>query len=243
MTPQTAGKSSIVLQLVVALILCFILSPLVVVVISSFGKAAFLHFPPQSYSWRWYTEVLSLDGLDTALMTSLQISGLATPISIVIGTCASLALARHNFTGKPFVVALLLSPLVVPGIVIGIAMLQFLRSMLVVTTFQGLLIAHIAITLPYMVRTVAASLEMEDNSALEAARMLGANGVQTFWYVTLPSIKSAMFAGGIFVFITSFDNYAISLFLSDASTTTLPIKMLEYIETRTDPAIAALSSS
>src|SRR5690606_40232559 len=84
--------------------------------------------------------------------------------------------------------------------------------------------------------------EMEDVSLLEAAGVLRANGLQTFWHVTLPIIKSSVFTGAVFVFITSFDNYAISLFMSDASTMTLPIKMLEYIETRIDPTMAALSS-
>jgi len=232
----------VALKVLVAAILLFILSPLIVVIICSFGSAAFLYFPPASYSLKWYHEVLALDGLQEALATSLLISGIATPSSVILGTCASLALVRYPFAGKSAVMAMLLSPLVVPAIVIGIAMLQFFRSIAVLDSVHAMTIAHVAITLPYMVRTVVASLEMEDRSALEAAKMLGANPLQSFFYVTLPAIKSSVFSGAVFVFIISFDNYAISLFLSDASTTTLPIKMLEYIETRTDPAIAALAS-
>jgi len=230
------------LKVVVVVILLFILSPLVVVIISSFGNAAFLYFPPNSYSVRWYHKVFELDGLGDALRTSLLISGVATPVSVVLGTMSALALVRYSFRGKAAILAVLLSPLVVPAIVVGIAMLQCFRSIDALNSFQAMIIAHIAITLPYMVRTVLASLEMEDGAILEAARMLGAGPIQSFLHVTLPAIKSSLFSGAVFVFIISFDNYAISLFLSDASTTTLPIKMLEYIESRTDPAIAALSS-
>jgi len=230
------------LKLLVAAILLFILSPLIVVIISSFGAASFLYFPPSSYSIRWYHEVFELDGLGDALGNSLLISGIATPLSIVLGTTSALALARYKFAGKSALTAMLLSPLVVPAIVVGIAMLQFFRSIDSLSTLQAMIIAHVAITLPYMVRTVVASLEMEDESMLEAARMLGANAFQSFVFITLPTIRSSVFTGAIFVFIISFDNYAISMFLSDASTTTLPIKMLEFIESRTDPAVAALSS-
>jgi putative spermidine/putrescine transport system permease protein len=237
-----AGSRHILLKALVLVILLFILSPLVVVIVSSFGEAAFLYFPPSSYSFKWYREILELDGLGEALRTSLVISGVATPVSVILGTTSALALARYEFIGKGVLIGVLLSPLVVPAIVIGIAMLQFFKTIDLISSTQAMMVAHIAITLPYMVRTVVASLEMEDRSVLEAATMLGANMFQSFIYVTLPTIRSSIFSGAIFVFIISFDNYAISLFMSDALTTTLPIKMLEYIESRTDPTVAALSS-
>ncbi len=236
------ASGHLLLKALVLVILLFILSPLVVVIVSSFGEAAFLYFPPSSYSLRWYHEIFVLEGLGEALQTSLIISGIATPLSVILGTTSALAIARYSFLGKPVLIGVLLSPLVVPAIVIGIAMLQFFKTIDLISSLQAMTVAHVAITLPYMVRTVVASLEMEDQSVLEAATMLGANMFQSFVHVTLPTIKSSIFSGAIFVFIISFDNYAISLFLSDALTTTLPIKMLEYIETRTDPAIAALSS-
>jgi putative spermidine/putrescine transport system permease protein len=238
---RAAGRLYL-LKLLVAAILLFILSPMIVVIISSFGAASFLYFPPHSYSIKWYYEIFELDGLGEALANSLLISGIATPVSIVLGTTSALAIARYKFAGKSALMAMLLSPLVVPAIVIGIAMLQFFRSIDGLSTLQAMIAAHVAITLPYMVRTVVASLEMEDESMLEAAKMLGANAFQSFAFVTLPTIKSSIFTGAIFVFIISFDNYAISMFLSDAGTTTLPIKMLEFIESRTDPAMAALAS-
>ena len=148
------------------MILLFVLSPLVVVVVSSFGAAAFLYFPPSAYSFKWYREILALDGLGEALQTSLLISGVATPVSVILGTTSALALARYSFIGKSVLIGILLSPLVVPAIVIGIAMLQFFKTIDMISSTQAMMVAHIAITLPYMVRTVVASLEMEDRRGL-----------------------------------------------------------------------------
>lgn len=240
--PTTINWGGFVFRSVVVLLLLFVLSPLFVIIIASFGEAAFLQFPPKRFSLQWYAEIPKLNGLGEALRVSLNLAVIVTPIVVVLGVSASLALARYQLIGRRFVMAFLLSPLVVPAVVIGIAMLQFFHTVNVVNTFGALIIAHVAITLPYMVRTVTASLEMEDVALLEAAKVLGANGLQTFFHVTLPIIKPSVFTGAVFVFITSFDNYAISLFMSDASTMTLPIKMLEYIETRIDPTVAALSS-
>lgn len=240
--PTNLTPGALLFRGVIVLLLLFVLSPLLVIIIASFGEAAFLQFPPKGFSLKWYAEIPRLNGLADALSISLQLAGSVTPIVVVLGVAASLALARYQMFGGRMVMAFLLSPLVVPAVVIGIAMLQFFHTVNLVSTFGALMTAHVAITLPYMVRTVTASLEMEDVALLEAAKVLGATGLQTFFYVTLPIIKPSVFTGAVFVFITSFDNYAISLFMSDASTMTLPIKMLEYIETRIDPTVAALSS-
>jgi putative spermidine/putrescine transport system permease protein len=238
--PERIG--ALVLRAVVIAVLVFLLAPLLIVIIVSFGEAAFIQFPPQTLSLKWYVNIARLDGFVGSLMLSLQLAVVTTCVTTLLGISASLALTRYNFRGRQALMSLFLSPLILPAIVIGIGMLQYFRAIDLFSTFTTLLAGHVVITLPYMIRTVTSSLELQDESLVEASRVLGADTLQTFTRVIVPGIKSGLMAGALFTFIMSFDNYSVSLFLSDAVYETLPIRMLSYVERTIDPTVAAASS-
>src|SRR5262249_34226198 len=178
---------------------------------------------------------------------SFQVGILATAIGLVLGVPAALAVSRHRFALQAPVSNLLLMPLVVPGVVLGTAMYVFhveLENGLdvdVLGTFYALVSGHIVIVIPWVVRLVTASLAGVDRSIEEAAQNLGANALVTFWRITLPSIRPGIVAGALFGFVTSFGNLEMSLFLVGPGRTTLPIAIIQYLEWKIDPTIAAVS--
>ncbi|WP_354151064.1 ABC transporter permease [Aquamicrobium ahrensii] len=234
--------AGLALRATIVAILGFLLAPLVVIVVVSFGDAAFMQFPPKGLSFRWYANIDQLEGFFDAVVISLKLAVLSTVIVLVLGVAASLALTRHRFAGRGAAMSLFLSPLMLPSIVIGIGLLQYYTSLGFFSTFTALVLGHCAIVFPYMVRTVASSLEQQDESVIEASRVLGADAVQTFAHIIVPSIRPGLINGAIFAFIMSFDNYSVSLFLSDAATQTLPIRMLTYVAMAIDPTVAAAST-
>jgi putative spermidine/putrescine transport system permease protein len=240
MPSNTAEK--ILIRGVVIAILIFLIGPLVIVCGLSLNKANLIKFPPQELSLRWFADVWKLDGFVAAVVLSLKLAALTTMGTSVLGVMASLALVRYRFFGRNILLAAFLSPLVLPAIVIGIALLQYFRAIDLLSTFSTLLIAHIAVTLPFMVRTMTASLEVMDENLFDAAKMMGADALQTFIYVTMPSVRSGFIAGALFTFILSFDNYTVSLFLTDPQTETLPIRMLKFTQVRVDPTVAAAAT-
>jgi putative spermidine/putrescine transport system permease protein len=129
-----------------------------------------------------------------------------------------------------------------PGLVVGIAMLQGFRLVGLREAWTSLLIAHVVITMPYVVRTVLAALTLFDFTLLDAARMLGCSPVQAVRRVLVPALGPAFLTSGMFAFLASMDNYPVSIFFTDAWTKTLPIQMLQYVEERPDPTIAAISA-
>ncbi len=232
----------VLLRFVVAAIMAFLIGPLVIIAGLSFNAADLIQFPPRELSLRWYGEVWRLDGFVAAVLLSVKLAALTTVGTAILGVMASLALARYRFPGRKVLLGVFLSPLVLPAIVIGIALLQYFRTIGLFSTFTTLLIAHIAVTLPFMIRTMTASLEVMDENLLEAAKMMGADALMTFIHVVLPSVRSGFIAGVLFTFILSFDNYTVSLFLTDPQTETLPIRMLKFTQVRIDPTVAAAST-
>jgi len=224
------------------LVVAFLLTPLIVLISMSFSSTGQLTFPPIGFSLKWYPLATQVQGLVGSFGLSLVLALLTAVLSSGLGTVASLALARHRFPGKSLVMAFFLSPLIFPSIVIGVALLQFYRLTRFDDVFTTLLLAHIIVTIPYTVRTVTASLEVFDYSLLDAARVLGADTLKTFAEVMLPIIKPGVFSGGVFAFLISFDNYTVSMFLTDAKNITLPIRIFDYAEFAIDPTIAAIST-
>jgi putative spermidine/putrescine transport system permease protein len=229
-------------RLFVFLTACFIAAPTFVVLITSFGRNATLEFPPTAWSLVWYGRALARSEFQSAAFNSLWIAAVTTLIATPIALAAALAIVRGKFPGRNAIQVFLLSPLVVPSIVIGLAILIFAAALGVRVVEERLVAAHVLITFPYLVRTITASLSRVDPLAEEAARTLGANSFLAFWHVTLPAVFPGLVAGMIFAFIVSFDNVSISLFLASARTTTLPLSILSYVETNIDPSVAAVST-
>jgi len=219
-----------------ALCAIFLLTPLVVTIGVSFGSSAVFTLPPPGWSMRWYERLLVTRGLVESLGTSLQIAALSTAISLVLGTLCAIGLGRDAIS------TFLVSPLMLPGLVIGIAMLQGFKAMGLRAAWPSLLVAHVVITMPYALRTVHGALSLFDFTMLDAARTLGCSYSRALWRVLVPALAPAFLTSGMFAFLASMDNYPVSIFFTDAWTKTLPIQMLQYVEERPDPTIAAIST-
>lgn len=233
---------SVALGLWVLLVYAFLLLPVVVVVLAAFSATSYLSVPPKGLTFRWFLQVLDDPAYLGAIWYSLVLAILAAIGSLVVGTTAAYALARRQVPGGHAISALLMSPLIFPGVVIGVALLQFYSMLGLRTSFTGLLVAHVVITLPYTVRAILASLSGADPYLEEAARVLGASRLAAFWTVVLPLIRPGVLAGGLFAFITSFDNVPVSIFILEPRRTTLPVKIFASIEYGVDPTIAAVST-
>ncbi|MEN9775664.1 MAG: hypothetical protein RL322_2734, partial [Pseudomonadota bacterium] len=219
-----------------------LLAPTVIVIIASFTSAFSLKFPPPGYSPRWYVALWTESPeIIAAFQLSLQVAAIATAVSVVLAVAAALALARRREQWARVLEAVFLSPLMLPTLALGLALLMLFNLAGTGLSFWTLVIGHIAITSPYIIRTTTASLVQLDRSLLESARSLGASGIYTFRTVTLPLIAPGVAAGAFIAFMYSFDNVAVSLFLSDARSEALPIRMWHIIESNLDVRAAAVS--
>jgi putative spermidine/putrescine transport system permease protein len=220
----------------------FLMTPLLVTVAVSVGSSSVFTLPPPDWSLRWYERLADTRGLVPALLTSLQVAAFSTAVALALGTLCAIALVRGRFPGREAIATFLVSPLMLPGLVIGIAMLQGFKTIGLREAFTSLLVAHVVITLPYVVRTVFAALSLFDFSLIDAARTLGCSYPAALVRVLVPSLGPAFLTSGMFAFLASMDNYPISIFFTDAWTKTLPIQMLQYVEENPDPTIAAIST-
>jgi putative spermidine/putrescine transport system permease protein len=219
----------------------FILAPILVVIPVSFSETQYLVFPPRGFTLRWYANFFATRELADSLWTSLHLAAWTTAICTVLGTMAALALVRARYPGREALRTFLMAPIVMPRLVLGIAFLMFISKTVLSGRFGGLLIAHVVVALPYVIRTVGASLVGLDRAVEEAASSLGASPLVAFRTVTLPLLKPGILAGAIFAFVTSFDELVASLFLTGPRLTTLPVQIYTYIEYTSDPTIAAIS--
>jgi putative spermidine/putrescine transport system permease protein len=228
--------------LVMALATLFLLAPLLVIAAASFSPTPVFDLPLSGASLRWYAAIGRLDGFWPALALSLEIAILSTIASLVVGTLAGVAIARGALPGAGALAATLVSPLMMPGLVLGVALLQFFRWCGLAQTFPELFLAHILVTLPFVARTMIAALTRFDFALIDAARTLGCSFPAALMRVMVPALAPAYLISSLFAFLASMDNYPISIFLTDARAKTLPIKMLQYIEESPDPTLAALST-
>ncbi len=236
-----------VLNAAASVTLLYILVPLIFVVWLAFFRQEIPSFPPEGYSLRWFAAILDQRKFVDGFRTSFEVGVLATFIGLMLAVPAALSVSRHHFALRGPLANLLLMPLIVPGVVLGTAMYVFhvtLEDTLdvdVIGTFYALVAGHVVIVVPWIVRLVTASLAGVDRATEEAAQNLGANPWTTFWRITLPAIRPGIVAGALFGFVTSFGNLELSLFLVGPGTTTLPIVILQYLEWKIDPTIAAVS--
>jgi len=213
----------------------------------SFFKNEILSFPPEGYTLRWFKALWLQPQFADGFMTSLEVALLAMLGGLAVGIPASLALVRSEMPLRETLNTLLLSPLVVPGIVIGTSLYFFLIDVEIATewpltgSMAGLVFGHVLITIPWTVRLIAANLVGIDRAIEEAAMNLGADRLRTLLKVTLPVIRPGVVAAALFSFVVSFGNLELSLFLVSPGETTLPIAILQYLEWKIDPTIAAVS--
>jgi putative spermidine/putrescine transport system permease protein len=224
-----------------SLVYLFLILPVFVIVLSAFSPKEYPEFPPTGFSFRWFTAFLGNPDWNESLWISIMLLVIVTIITVVLGTLAAYGIARLDFRGKQALQSFMLSPLMIPQIVLGIALLYVFTSMGIVGTMTGLIIGHIIVAFPYVIRSVGVSVS-NLNPKLELASMsLGAGPLQTFFRVTLPLIKPGIVAGAVFTAVTSFGEVSISLFVSSPSTVTVPVRIFNYIEQTYDPAVNAVS--
>ncbi len=242
MGARLSGGTAVLVYGMTAAIMVFVMAPLLVAIAISFSDGPFASFPPQGFSLDWYAQVLSDPDFLSAASFSIGLALAATAASVALGLPAAFALERSGLPGAAVLQGLLLSPLVFPVLITGLALLQFYSAMDMQQAALNLFLGHTLVTLPYVVRTVSASLQLVDTSLEEAARTLGADRWRTFRRVTIPQIAPGVAAGALFAFMVSLDNYPISMWLADARAVPLPILLFQDMQRVFDPSIAAMAS-
>jgi putative spermidine/putrescine transport system permease protein len=225
------------------ILLAYLALPLVVILGASFTATSYLAFPPQGWTTQWYRQLLADPSYLSAFWTSCTLAAAATAISMALALPSALALYRYEFAGKASISALLMSPLVLPHVVLGAALLQFGSYFGLTRSFTALLIGHTVIVMPFVLRSILAVMTPEQRALEDASADLGATPAQTFLLVLLPQIRPGLLTGAIFAFISSFINVELSIFNTTADLNTIPVKLFNYVQYTIDPTIAAVSGA
>jgi putative spermidine/putrescine transport system permease protein len=220
----------------------FLTLPVLVIVLSAFTPDAYPTFPPHTLSLHWFHALFANPDWLRALTVSGWLLLIVTPVTVVLGTSAAYALARLEFRGRGLLQAFVLSPLIIPQVVLGIALLYVLTAAGLGGSLLGMAAGHVVVALPYAVRTVSVSLASVDRRLESASMNLGASPATTFRRVTLPLIKPGIVAGAVFAAVTSFGEVSVSLFLSAPDTVTMPVRIFTYIDQTFDPTVNAVSA-
>jgi putative spermidine/putrescine transport system permease protein len=230
------------LGLTAGLIVAFLAVPVLFVIFYSFNKTAYFRFPPQGLSLRWYGNFFHLRSFLRGAWVSLALAAVVTPLAVAIGVAASYGLVRGRFKAAAVINGLLMSPIIIPGVVTGIALMTMFNLMGSGWSFGNLVIAMTLVCLPYTVRTISANLHGLNASTEEAAINLGASRWTTFRRVVLPQIRPGIVGGMIFVFATVLEDVSVVIFLTSYRTSTLSIAALGYLRNKDDPTIAAMAT-
>jgi putative spermidine/putrescine transport system permease protein len=218
------------------------LAPIAVVLAVSFSPTPVFDLPTGGASLQWYRKLAELPGLWDSVRLSVEVAGIATACSLVLGTLCALGVLRGRFPGRDGLLVFVLSPMMLPGVVLGIAMLITFRAIGLVDGYPSLILAHVVITLPYVVRVLYAAFVLFDFTMIDAARSLGYSHAQALIRVLVPNVLPSFVTAGMFAFLTSVDNYALALFLGDVRNITLPIQILNYLDRASDPSVAAIAT-
>jgi putative spermidine/putrescine transport system permease protein len=226
-----------------ALTVFYLLAPSLVIIPMSFTQARILSFPPQGFSFQWYQRMFTDPQWAAGIQHSAQVATLTAIVATVLGTLAALGLTRGRFPGRTLVNALALSPLIVPVVVIAIGMFALFVQWRIAGSLVGLVVAHTALALPFVIVNVGTSLRTMDRNLELAAANLGADPRRSFLHVTLPLILPGVLAGAIFSFITSWDEVVVAIFMTSARYRTLPVEMWEQVRQVVDPTVAAVATT
>jgi putative spermidine/putrescine transport system permease protein len=222
-------------------VLLFLVTPILIIVPLSFNAESFFTLPIKQWSLRWYAEVLGSPTWRFAALNTLFVGICTTTLATVLGTLAALGLHRHNFPFKIVILAVLLSPMVVPLIITAVSIYFFLATLNLVGTFAGLIVGHLLVSVPFVVVTVLSTLAGFDNNLTRAAASMGTGPLRTFVSVTLPIILPGVITGALFAFVTSLDETVISLFIAGPNQQTLPRAMWKTVRENITPEILAVA--
>lgn len=236
---MTAGR---VLRIYVAVLAVLMVAPIAVVVMMSLSPERYLQFPPGGISFRWYEAVFADDDWVLSLWTTLRVGALVTALAMALGVTAAIGLHHAKGTVATAIQTFFLSPLMIPSLVTGLALLHFFTDIEVDASTVSVALGQTVIATPFVVRFALAGLVGVDPTLQRAARILGAGPWRVFFKVTLPLIRHALIAGGLFSFIVSLDDVNVSLFLSDVHVTPMSVRLLGYVQESADPLGAAVAS-
>jgi len=220
----------------------WMIGPSIATVILAFNPQQFGSFPMEGFSFKWFVKLSHNSTILDAFKNSLILGSLTAIFSTAIGVPAAMAFIRYEFRGKDFLNTLLLAPIMIPEVVLGVALLLFIRWLQQPKSFALLLIGHVVLTLPYVLLIVQARLVGIKREYEEAALSLGASPFQTFREITFPLLAPAVFAGMLFSFTISFDDVTATLFWATAQNQTVPVKIFGMLRNSISPEINALGA-
>ena len=224
------------------LVMMFLILPIFIVIPISFSSSQYLTFPPPGFSLQWYEHFFSNSQWTDALLMSFKVGILTTILALVLGFMAAKGLLKASRRGKMVLNEFFMLPMLVPTIIVAIAIYRFESIFSLTGTTAGLVFAHTVLALPFVITTVVSRLSALDPNIEYASMSLGANRMQTFFRVTLPMIKPALFSATMFAFATSFDELVVTLFICGVNVTTLPKQIWDGVRTQLDPTITSISS-
>ena len=232
----------IMLGLFCLLISIWLLAPTLVVIPISFNEKKSLAFPPSGFSWQWYQNFFSNPEWSTSFFNSLKVAALVAVLATVLGTLAAFGLDRMRNSATGMLHAFLITPMVIPGVVLGIGVYAVYLDTQLVGTMAGFVLAHTMLAIPFVLIAVSASLEVFDKRLETAAASLGANRWTAFRTITLPLIAPGLLSGLLFAFVTSFDEIIVALFITSPYLKTLPVQIFSSITRDADPTVAAVGT-
>jgi putative spermidine/putrescine transport system permease protein len=235
------GSTKLPFRILVVCLYLFLLAPILVVLPLSFSNDSYLTFPPQTWGIRWYAAMFRHQELMHAFWVSMGLACVVTALALIAGIPAAYAIRRYEFRGRDVLMNLFTAPLLLPAIVLGLAILLVFVRLQLLGTFPGLIVAHLIVATPYVIRIMTTALGTLPPSVEEAATMLGASPLVVFRRITLPLMTPGLIASAALSFLLSFDEVVISLFITGPRLTTLPVEIFNYVESQTDPMTAAIS--
>jgi len=242
MTAERASGGRAALWILCAVLIVFLIAPILVIVVTSFNDSPYLEFPPRRLSLRWYgTFFTSAHWYEPALL-SLRVALVTMVSATLLGTAAALGIVRGQFPGKRSLELFLISPMVVPIVVLALGFYFLFSGYHLLGTPVALYLGHTTLATPLVIVLVLSALRVSDPSLELAARSLGANYWWALWHATIPAIRPAILSGAAFAFLMSFDEVVIAIFVGGPDATTLPKRMWETIRFEIDPTLTAISS-
>lgn len=232
----------LLIRIIALAAMAYLVLPLVVIIGASLTQTSYLAFPPQGLTLKWFGVLFDDPSYVSAFITSTLLALAATLVAVLLAVPASLALARYVFAGRAAVASLLMSPLVLPYVVLGAALLQFGTDFGLARSFEALLVDRVVIVMPFVLRSVLPLLTPEQRALEEASADLGGRPLTTFFLVVLPQIRGGIVSGALLAFISSWINVELSIFNTTSALNTIPVKMFNYVQYTIDPTIAAVSA-
>ena len=220
----------------------FMLAPLVVVALVAFTPQGYLSLPVHGPSLRWFRAILDYPDFIGSFWISVALGLASATLATLLILPAALAIGRHSFPGRGAILAFVMSPLMIPAVVLGVGLLQFLTIFGLQGTFGGLVLCHAVVVGPYVLRMLLAAVAGVDRNVEKAAVSLGASAVTTFRRVTAPMLLAGLLGGWVLAFVASFDELTVTIFVSSPQVTPLPVRLFSHISEMTDPLAASVSA-